>query len=336
MGKRLQFDTDAKIEAKIKAVEDIFILSPRHQEVLKQIDKCRRRSKLSKEPFCILLLGLQGVGKTTTYEYYEHQWPRIETPKGTKVRVLSVQIEAPATVKSLVTEMLRVLGDPASDRGSIVSQTQRLRKMLKECGVELIIMDEFQHFRDRGSQKVLETISDWLKVLINKTKIPVVLCGMPYSKDVLDVPGNEQLRDRFSARIYLEPYHWGPTTEERRDFRTFLAQVDKALPLRDFNLGSVEMAFRLFCATSGFPRKLMNLIRGAAIMAIEMGNDNLDMDLFAKAYDERYAAEYPDRKNPFTQDFGDLEIPIAKSEPERRDFGKIISKERASDVLRVR
>ncbi len=335
MVKVVNLCADAKIEAKIKQVENIFIVPPRIKEVLEKIDKCRRRSKLSKEPYCMLILGHQGVGKTTTYEYYEQQWPRVETPDGLKVPVLSVVIQVPATVKSLVTEMLRVLGDPAADKGTTVSQTSRLRSMLTQCEVELIILDEFQHFIDRDSQRVLRTISEWLKVQINTTRVPVVLCGMPYSRHVLDAMGNEQLRDRFSARVPIEPYGWG-TQEDQREFRTFLAEVGDALPLRSCNLGSKEMAYRLYCASNGFVRPLMNLVRSAAITAIEQGNDSLEMDLLAEAFEERYAEEYPERKNPFSSETDELEIvPFLNSEPALRNLKDVLRKETASEVVRL-
>lgn len=98
-----------------------------------------------------------------------------------------------------------MLGDPAADKETISSQTLRLRKFIAACEVELIILDEFQHFDDRQSRNVLKTISDWLKNLINQCTVPIVLVGMPGCESVLDQKGNEQLKRRFASRHEILP-----------------------------------------------------------------------------------------------------------------------------------
>ena len=50
--------------------------------------------------------------------------------------------------------------------------------------IELIIIDEFQHLVEKSSNRILSRVSDWLKMLINKTKYSIILFGMPYSKVV--------------------------------------------------------------------------------------------------------------------------------------------------------
>lgn len=68
--------------------------------------------------------------------------------------------------------MLDALGDGAAERGTAVNQTLRVIKMVNDCGVEIIILDEFQHFIDSDSKIILDSVSNWLKDLINETKKP--------------------------------------------------------------------------------------------------------------------------------------------------------------------
>jgi len=49
---------------------------------------------------------------------------------------------------------------------------------LWDCQVELLILDEVQHFRDRDSRRVLENASNWLKTLIKETGVACVLVGL--------------------------------------------------------------------------------------------------------------------------------------------------------------
>ena len=93
------------------------------------------------------------------------------------VPVLYASVPVPATCKSLVTALLTAIGDPAAQKGSQIVQTLRLKRYLDACCVELLILDEFQHFQDRDSHRVLKTVSDWLKLLMDETGVPIVLTG---------------------------------------------------------------------------------------------------------------------------------------------------------------
>jgi Cdc6-like AAA superfamily ATPase len=218
--------SEKTLEERILRAEAIYVLSPELKRIKDTIKHCHRYSRYSREPKCLLITGRPGVGKTTLAEYYMKDYPRIETDEGLKVPILYVKIEVPSTPKNLVSSILSALGDPAAEKGTIGSQTRRLRKFLEDLKTELIILDEFQHFIDRDSLKVLKTISDWLKLLIDNSKIPVVLMGMPYSRIILDTRGNEQLKRRFSLRRSIEPFSWGGKQKEQEGFKTFLKLVD--------------------------------------------------------------------------------------------------------------
>jgi hypothetical protein len=287
------------LEEKMSLVERLFISYPRLDEVMKRISHCHKFSKISAEPECMLIKGDTGAGKTTLYKRYERKFPRYETDEGTVVPVLSTTIPVPATVKSLATKLLLKLGDPMAERGSVVYQTLRIQRLLKACGVELIILDEFQHFIDRDSKKVLETVSDWLKDLLNETRIPIVLIGLPYSDHVLET--NKQLSRRFSMRTILDPFGWG-TLKQRSDFRKFLNAVDNKLPFsKRSNLADEEMAFRFFCASDGVVANVMQVARRASSLAIERSMKSLDLSVLSEAYEERLAARNPKRENPFLE-----------------------------------
>ena len=201
------------IEDRIRMVERLYINFPRNQSALKAIGNCHSHAKLSKEPEGILIQGDTGAGKTTVVKLYMKDYPRDVTEEVTIVPVLYANVPVPATCKSLVTALLTAIGDPAAERGSQVTQTLRLKRYIEACKVELLILDEFQHFQDRESLRVLKTVSDWLKVLMDETGVPIVLAGLPYSHTVLDDENNEQLRRRFALRIELEPFGFTTSRE---------------------------------------------------------------------------------------------------------------------------
>lgn len=293
-------------------VERIYVGHPHAKKLLEQIDYCRTHSKVAAEPDGMLITGAQGMGKTTLWRRYASRFPRAKTDGGVIVPVLPVGIQAPATPKSLVTVLLSALGDPASERGSIAAQTLRLYRYLEKCRVELLILDEFQHFIDRDSSKILKTISDWLKMLMNEAKLPIVLIGMPVSVRVLDAKGNEQLKRRFSMRESLKPFAW---TDDGSDltFRKFLKMLDTQLPLVEpSNLADKEVAFRLHCGSGGEMYRLMKLVRSAAALAIDEGVERIDMRLLSKAYRRLPASDDLNADDPF--DDGFVLKPAAKKE----------------------
>ena len=211
----------------------------------------------------------------------------------------TVTVPAPATVKNLATEMLKAIGDPAADRGTISSITLRLRKFLDDCEVELVILDEFQHFDDRHSKALLKVVSDWLKNLLNQTKVPIVLVGMPGCESVLDANGNEQLKRRFSNREQIEPFSWKGSSE-CQEFRQLLRKIEDELPLlEDSNLADLATAFLIYQATDGVIDYVMKLLRRASRMAIERRLERIDHPILADAYEQVLAKEFKQRPNPF-------------------------------------
>jgi Cdc6-like AAA superfamily ATPase len=288
------------LEERIKLVEQLYIQYPRINELLRLINHCREFSKISAEPECMLITGVQGAGKTTLIRRYAREFHRTVTLEKTSVPVLTISIPVPATIKGLATKLLAELGDPAADKGTVSSQTLRLYKYLQKCDVQLIILDEFQHFIDRESLKVLRTVSDWLKNMLNDTTIPIILIGMPKSETVLDEKENVQLKRRFPSRERLEPFGW-KNIKEQEDFRRFLKLLDEGLPLTErSHLADNVTAYRIHCATGGVVNYVMRLVRGAAVLALQQGMEKIDLEILAHAFEERLAKEMPGAKNPFT------------------------------------
>lgn len=314
----------------------IYILYPRLSKILESMAFCYEQSKYFPEPECLFIEGRSGVGKTTMYKYYMQQFPKEETNEGRVVPILFARIQVPATVSDLVTELLTNLGDPAAEIGTVGSRARRLRKLIERCRVRLIILDEFQHFIDRDSQKILKTISDWLKNLIEDTKVPVILIGMPGSDAVLDA--NDQLNRRFSAREILDPFKW-KTVEQKNEFRSFLKMLDEKLPLtEEAYLAEETLAFRFFCASRGVVGIVIKIIRRASIIALQEGKENISLEILAEAYDKVIRRKIKKKLNPFRCSIQDLEHkPPKEPAPEHRVTNNRIKgkkpKKRASDVL---
>lgn len=292
------------IDAKIMQFEEAVVLWPLFSRILDKIRECHYRSRVSSEPRCLLITGETGYGKSTLAEYYTKQHKRLTTDNGSVITVLCTCIPSSATVKGFASRILEDLGDPFHYRGTTHALTSRLCKLLIECQVELIIMDEFQHLINSDSDIVLSNTADWLKDILNRTRIPIILFGLPVSTKILH--SNSQLMRRFSTTINLQPFYWIPQ-EQRENFLKFLAVLEKAIPdLKPSHLYREENALPIFCATRGIPSMIKKLVSRAAQYAYENELTEITKDALAFAYDEELANNSSHASNPFSLDTSEL------------------------------
>lgn len=297
--------TKLSVNERICLAEQIYISYPRLSQLQDKIAYSHQHSKCAAEPECLFIQGVTGTGKSTLYRRYEQQFPRQEKEDAIIVPVLSATIPVPATVKSLATRLLFNLGDPAAEMGTTYNKTLRLERLMKSCGVELIILDEFQHFIDRDSHRVLQTISDWLKNLLSDTAIPMVLIGLPGADVVLEA--NQQLNRRFSVRENLAPFGW-QTPQQQEELRKFLYLLETKLPLKgSSNLADMSMAWRFYYASFGVIAHIMKIVRRATIKALEQSLECLSLELLAQAYNEVMGAVIAYTTNPFSSEIDKLE-----------------------------
>lgn len=303
-------------DEKMKHILNVVFEHPLYNEILERIKRCHEISKISSHAEDAYIGGPTGSGKTTVARKYKKLYPPHDEGEVTKVPVVMISIPSPATQKSIIVELLAALGDPCAEKGTNSVQTLRLKNFIKKCGVELIILDEFQHLIDRDSDKVMRTVADWLKVLIEDTGVPVILLGLEGenggssdTKTIFDA--NPQLGRRFANRMIMAPFGF-ITGEEKDAFRLFLEIVDKTLPLKKkSNLADIGMALRFYYASDGVIAYIMKLVRYGTAMVLQRNEDCLAMDILAEAFDEHVQSDKPHKINPFRCELHEIEKILA-------------------------
>ena len=183
----------------------LFIRYPRLEELHRKICRCQKASKLANEPECMALEGVTGAGKSTLVrDEYAAQFKSCMTPSGLIIPVLYVEMPSPATVKIAASAMLEAMGDPAAHHGTVGVLDSRLVNLIRECQVELVILDEFSNLIDTETDRVLAKVSDWLKMLIKRTRIPFLVVGIDGKVERI-LQANSQLSRLFAMRETLEP-----------------------------------------------------------------------------------------------------------------------------------
>lgn len=287
-------------------VEHILLKHERFNTLLERIDYCARFGTEieTKNPPCLAILGNTGAGKTTLIDTWLANAPlhAMETPEGSIIPYLYVLVPSSPKKKGAAAAFLGALHDPNPSRGTEWDMIRRVHNLIKRCKVKMIFVDEFQHLVDKDTQQVVHAIADFLKDIINQAHVPMVLTGKLGEAEPI-LQANSQLDRRVGTPFVLLPFEWDRNRPETvKEFRTLMRDIDRALPLDLSDLQNEEMAFRFYYASDGYLGWIMEIIREAAIRAIDTDCHCLNMPLLAAAYEARLAgAEVGDGKvNPFS------------------------------------
>ncbi|EKZ97876.1 TniB family protein [Cupriavidus sp. HMR-1] len=275
---------------------------PAFTKAVQAIERCHLYGRhLVEEPDCLLITGVSGAGKSTLRRTYAARYPRQEFEERTVIKVLELELPSAPTIKNVAERILMALGDPHADKGSAESRTARIITLFRECRVELAMLDEFQQFVDNAGGKIEYKVADWLKQLINATRVPFVLLGLPRCKRILEV--NEQLRRRFLPQATLSPFSI-KTKAEAIKFAEFLNTLHAQAPLRRPS-AFIEPAVipLMFYATNGLIDYLMKLTSNAIKIALEEERDCIDLDVLGRAFENAIWAQVDRERNPFDCNF---------------------------------
>ena len=247
-------------------IEDLVVEHAAYVKGWRRLEQCFRYAMRGNEPICMAVVGESGTGKSRLLEEFEREHPAFRNADGLEMPVLRIKTPSKPTVKGLVEEMLNKLEDPVSKRTSEQRMTARLRKLVEECNTKVVCVDEFQHFRDKVSNKVAHYVADWLKVLADESNVALVVAGLPICKSVIHQ--NEQLARRFRGAVVMPRFDWNKK-DDREEFLGILLEFDKRIR-QGFDLpelASADMGFRLYCASGGLLGYVVNILQQAVLDA---------------------------------------------------------------------
>ncbi|MGF6725428.1 hypothetical protein P3T43_004806 [Paraburkholderia sp. GAS41] len=285
-------------------VEDTLVPHAAFNGALRRIEQCFAYADSAREPICIALIGETRTGKSRAMEEFSTRHPSIRNGEGLYIPILRVTTPAKPTVKSLVELMLERMHDELSESGSENAKTRRLVKLMDECGTQMVMIDEFHHFVDKGSHKVIHDVANWLKTLVDRIRCVLIVAGLPTCQAVLEQ--NEQLEGRFSAPVMMPRFEW-KIDEHREEFIAILSAFHESMS-RYFDLpelDNADMAFRCYCATGGLMGYLTKFLRQVVWNALDSGKRKITLGDLAIAHDEAVWAKHGPRglPNPFTKNF---------------------------------
>jgi predicted AAA+ superfamily ATPase len=287
-------------------VESILIPHTAYQEAISCLEQCVKNASGCAEGSVAALFAPSRTGKTRLLEELRLQFPGVRNEEGLEMRVLYVNAPALPTPKGLLETILLALGDEIhkKKRVSENQETDRLIKLIKSTGLIVIIIDEFQHFVDKGTRHVLYVTADWLKRLVDETRITLIVAGLPTAAAVFSQ--NEQLAGRCQARVELPQFRWS-SREHQVEFIAIVEAFHDALS-EHFDLPPLdndELAFRMYFASGGLMGYLTKLLRKAVWDAVDNTRDIIRLEDLGSAFKRAvWAPEYfGNYLNPFSREF---------------------------------
>ena len=246
-----------KLKTEIKRLNRKNIVSLNQVDNLHKWLEGKRQAKQ-----CCRIVGESRTGKTIASKSYQlRHKPIQEVGKPPIVPVAYIQIPQECGAKDLFKAIIEHLKYQMT-KGTVAEIRDRMLRVLKSCGVEMLIIDE----ADRLKPKTFAEVRD----IFDKLEIAVVLVGT----DRLDavIKKDEQVYNRFRAC-----YRFGKLSGN--DFVEAVTIWERdilKLPVAS-NLTSKRMMKVLGEATGGYIGLLDMVLREAAIRALKKGLSKIDL-----------------------------------------------------------
>ena len=296
---------DTRIDVALYSLVDTTLIPhTTFQRAYDRIEQCFAAMEQSTDPVGLAILGESRTGKSRVLEHFELSHQTFRNSEGIVAPFLRIRVPSKPTVKGLCELLLHKLGDPLFEKGTEITKTLRLIKLLTQAQTRILALDEFQHFYDKTTHQVQHHVSDWLKVLVDEAQIGLVVTGLPSCVSIIQQ--NEQLNGRFMAPVRLFRFDW-MIEKQRDDFVGILDGMRQALSAFELpDLASEPMAFRCYCATGGLIGYLAKVLKQAVWNALGANTMKISLAALAAAYQEAVVSDRPELKglpNPFTVEF---------------------------------
>lgn len=280
------------------------------------------------------LRGPSRVGKSTIVRKIRSIYPPVVTAGVRTQPIIYVRIPGNPTIKVVLTECLESLGVKSLARDPSPQLIRRLKHYIKECGVRLIVFDEFQHFLNvRGSSR--SGLYDTIKSILNDCRCPILAVGVENSLSV--ILADPQLDGRCIYRRELRPFEpprgRGNGDEGQRSvpvpsFREFQNVVHQFFGAYDLKVADEllegDAALLLHDASKGLYGRLIDIVDKSAIVAARQKSSTVTPEIVRAVIEQIIGDEPPKELTPIEAAVAEAQSP--RKRPGRQKGRHIISR----------
>ncbi|WP_368925588.1 TniB family NTP-binding protein, partial [Brevundimonas vancanneytii] len=270
---------------KVGLADDILVPNRRQQEAHEAFDYLRARASQRSEGGVkgVLLVAPSQSGKSKILNAYRRRHNTEEAREKGKLPILMVTLKANQTTKGLAQNILVRLEEELGiatlwQRGNENHLLQRVQTYISAYGIELLILDEFQHLVHSERKEVAVSVAETVKGFMNDGLVPVVMSGI--EEAWRPIRANRQLQLRCIPPLVLDPID-AESPEEWELFGDFLvgfqAEVERLRLIDDAVsvLGDSTVADNLHTACGGVIGEVCSLLKDALYLALCQGDDTI-------------------------------------------------------------
>lgn len=244
----------------------------------------------------VLIHGESRAGKSTCLDLFAASFSEYMVDGVPQRTLLRLTFPSSTSPSQVMEDLLRDLGDPFPARGSVSTRRDRFQKLLTAQGVRVIVFDEAQQIMKRNKD-VLQKITDWLKELMDRYGLVLILAGLDITTDLIAF--DPQVQNRFYTPVQLKAFG-GQVETDVTAVRVILRAIEKHYPAaKDANLSSTITATRMVLATKGLLGLIVDIVERAGEYAIRDRRNCIVMADLADAFELLVHTQLEGLGNPF-------------------------------------
>lgn len=243
-------------------------------------------------PDGVLVLADSGMGKTLMLTLLKRTLTGDANPLKSSRPVLDIILDSAADVYQVAMKLMLAVGYPAlPTRPTLPSMTAMIDTAIERLRPMAILIDEGQHICEGNREKTARTVTDWLKVRVDKHNLPVIIVGTRTLEAIAEI--NSQFVSRVSKRYYLNAFAFGDM------WRQVLGSIAESVRSLDLSSLSAQGLSRLVHeAAHGNLRRLKKLLLFSCVRAIDGGSPALKLEHLAAGYADAFGGP-SGAANPF-------------------------------------
>jgi hypothetical protein len=244
----------------------------------------------------VAMSGDARLGKSTIVNYFgrwyeqtvranaELQRARLGLPDRW-IPVVRVTLEGNMTTKGLARALLTFFNGLVPASRTEGEMTQSVVRHMHDCWTRVVIIDDVHHLEMHRRDHV--EVNKQLKALQSMVPATFIFVGIGLESNSFLSPSrnpSEMVSAPVAGRLALhklEPFRFGKTAAQERSWRTLLSYIERELVLMQASerMLSGDLAKYLHTRTAGYIGSLSRLVRGAADLAIEGGEERITESL---------------------------------------------------------
>ena len=254
---------------------------PIAKEIIAKLERLFTYEKGKSRISSMLLVGASNNGKSSLLQRFAMLHPpydfTVDRPEevenaffdnhsGVAIPVLYMLAPSEPSETRLYSNILSTLNVAYKEKDTVYTKQYLVEYYLKLLHVDMLIIDEIHNLLS-GSIAKQKQVLNAIKNLSNTLQIPIILAG---TKDSLRAIGSDdQISSRFRPE-YLTRWKMD------KDYVSLLATILASLPLKkESNILNKESANIILEISNGYIGEIINLLRSAAVYAIESGSERI-------------------------------------------------------------